>query len=245
MTNPDENTDENTDDERFTLSDTVFVGRRADAYEALFDLDLAELDADSLLDCPGGPCSFTAHANERGLDATAVDALYGRPPAEIRDRAEAGVDTLRATFAGDGDASRFCWSFYDSVDAMLRRFTEASERFLDDYRDHWQGDRYRQAELPTLPFDDDTFDLVVSGHLLFVYGETFSYGFHERSLLELCRVSADQVRVAPITEQEHARRYRHLPRLRETVEDAGYTTRIRPGRLPFFDDDPEILVVDC
>jgi hypothetical protein len=123
VTNPDENTDENTDDERFTLSDTVFVGRRADAYEALFDLDLAELDADSLLDCPGGPCSFTAHANERGLDATAADALYGRPPAEIRDRAEAGVDTLRATFAGDGDASRFCWSFYDSVDAMLRRST--------------------------------------------------------------------------------------------------------------------------
>jgi hypothetical protein len=76
-----------------------------------------------------------------------------------------------------------------------------------------------------------------------VHGETFSYEFHEQTLRELCRVSAEEVRVAPITEQREERTYRHLQQLRESIEAAGYTTHRRESRLPLFSDDPEMLVV--
>lgn len=230
--------------ERVELGETVFVGRTIAEYEALFDLGDA-LTGETVLDCPGGACTFTALANDRGVDATAVDPVYGRPPAEVAEQVERGVERLRETFLEAGDHEQFCWDYYDDPATVLQGFERAGERFLDDYRDHWRTDRYQQAMLPDLPFADDAFDRVLSGHLLCLYGERFSYEFHEASLRELCRVSRREVRVAPVTEQRRARRYRHLDRLCAVLDDAGYTTRLEASRLPFFSADPAVLVVEC
>ncbi|MFM7675390.1 MAG: methyltransferase domain-containing protein, partial [Synechococcus sp.] len=85
-----------------------------------------------------------------------------------------------------------------------------------DRRRHPQ--QYRNASLPELPFNDQSFDLVLSGHLLFAYaplrhgglssGEHFDLPWHRRALAELCRVSRRGVRLYPAhTIERVARRH--------------------------------------
>jgi len=57
--------------------------------------------------------------------------------------------------------------------------------------------RYVAAALPKLPFADNSFDLALSSHFLFLYGEQLSFDFHLAAIRELCRVAAE-VRVFPI-----------------------------------------------
>jgi hypothetical protein len=57
-----------------------------------------------------------------------------------------------------------------------------------------------EAELPKLPFDNKSFDLVLSGHFLFTpaYNDKLDYSFHIASILELHRVSSKEVRIYPV-----------------------------------------------
>ena len=57
--------------------------------------------------------------------------------------------------------------------------------------------RYRNGELPTLPFADRSFDLALSSHFLFLYTEQFDESFHSSSIAEMGRV-ADEVRIFPL-----------------------------------------------
>jgi ubiquinone/menaquinone biosynthesis C-methylase UbiE len=57
--------------------------------------------------------------------------------------------------------------------------------------------RYVDAELPTLPFQDRSFGLAVCSHFLFLYSDHLDAEFHQRAVLELCRV-AREVRIFPL-----------------------------------------------
>jgi ubiquinone/menaquinone biosynthesis C-methylase UbiE len=57
--------------------------------------------------------------------------------------------------------------------------------------------RYINATLPNLPFENRTFDLVLSSNLLFYYHNMFDYHFHLNSILELLRVTRKEVRIFP------------------------------------------------
>jgi ubiquinone/menaquinone biosynthesis C-methylase UbiE len=57
------------------------------------------------------------------------------------------------------------------------------------------------TSLPDLPFADDSFDLVLSSHLLFTYSDRLDRAFHRAALLELARVSRGQVRAFPLVSQ--------------------------------------------
>jgi hypothetical protein len=50
--------------------------------------------------------------------------------------------------------------------------------------------------LPSLPFDDASFDLALCSHLLFTWADQLGREWHLAGLLELCRV-AHEVRVFP------------------------------------------------
>jgi hypothetical protein len=73
----------------------------------------------------------------------------------------------------------------------------AMHEFLADYAAPCQDKRYVAASLPALPFANGSFDLTICSHFLFLYGEELSFEFHLRSVLELCRVSAE-VRIFPL-----------------------------------------------
>ncbi len=68
---------------------------------------------------------------------------------------------------------------------------------------HWIGKAHSGAfaDIGRLPFPDDSFDLVLSSHLLFTYSDRLDRAFHRAALLELARVSRGQVRAFPLVSQ--------------------------------------------
>jgi hypothetical protein len=227
--------------DRYAIDDIAFIGRTTSEYERLFDLDLSAWTDESILDCPGGACAFVAEANERGVEAVAADLLYDTPPEELRERCENDIDTAIAGF--DGVEDQFVWSFYDDVADVRAHWTAACERFIEDYADQHGADRYVPARLPELPFGDDSFSLVLSAHLMFLYMDDLSHEFHEDSLLELARVASEEVRVYPLVRFD-GKRYPRLDDLRETLAETGYDTEIRSVPFEFLREDPEMLVVE-
>lgn len=226
--------------ERYVIDDVAFVGRTVAEYERMFDLDLSAWSGESVLDCPGGACAFVAEANARDIDAVGVDLLYDVPPDELREKCEADLEDALAGF--DGVEDQFVWEFYDDVSDVRAHWTAAYERFIDDYETHFDTDRYVQTRLPDLPFDDDSFSLVLSAHLLFLYMDQLDHEFHEQALLELARVASRELRVYPLARFD-GKRYPRLDELREALSDAGYATETRRVPFPFQREDPEMLVV--
>jgi hypothetical protein len=108
------------------------------------------------------------------------------------------------------------------LEACRLEHLDSLREFLADRQAH--PDRYLAASLPDLPFADRSFDLVLSGHLLFSYaplgdgglmaGEGSDLDWHRRALAELCRVSREQVRLYPAhTIALEARRHPHAEAL--------------------------------
>lgn len=207
--------------ERYTIDDVAFIGRTVREYERIFDLDLGEWTGKSVLDCPGGACAFVAEANARGIDAVGADLVYGTPPDRLRRKCEADVEMAIEGF--DGVEDQFVWTFYDDVEDVRNHWSSAYKTFLADYVDWYDTDRYVPAKLPELPFEDDSFSLVLSAHLLFLYSEDLTHEFHEESLLELARIADEEVRVYPLARFD-GQEYPRLDELRQTLEREGYET---------------------
>lgn len=69
--------------------------------------------------------------------------------------------------------------------------------FLKDYESGKQQGRYQTAALPTLPFPDQTFELALCSHFLFLYSKQYDVAFHLASIRELLRISTE-VRIFPL-----------------------------------------------
>src|SRR5436305_12436179 len=88
--------------------------------------------------------------------------------------------------------------------------------FLADFAQGRNDGRYITATLPTLPFVNDSFDLALVSHLLFLYSEQLDYDFHRNAVLELLRV-AKEVRVFPLLTLER----KLSPHLEPILADLG------------------------
>jgi hypothetical protein len=80
----------------------------------------------------------------------------------------------------------------------------AMQEFLPDYEQGTLEGRYLAAELPSLPFADDSFDVALCSHLLFLYSAQLDQTFHHLAIREMCRVSCE-VRVFPLPTLDGAR----------------------------------------
>jgi len=165
-------------------------------YRAIFALTDADLRG-RILDCPGGGAAFTATACAGGATAIAADPAFASPVADIAAHVAAEVE--RSTAWAQANAHRYRWDFYGDVDGHGRVRGEAARLFTADLHAH--PERYVAASLPDLPFADDSFDLVLSSHLLFTYSDRLDRAFHRAALLELARVSRGQVRAFPLVSQ--------------------------------------------
>jgi hypothetical protein len=90
----------------------------------------------------------------------------------------------------------------------------ATTRFLDDYEGGRSAGRYIQAELPTLPIRDKSFDLALCSHFLFLYTTQLGAEFHRLSIREMCRV-ATEVRIFPLLTPAGGR----SPYVDQTIDD--------------------------
>ena len=178
----------------FTLETVVPWGRSFEEYRRMFALSDDDLKG-RILGCGDGPASFNAEATRRGGRVISCDPLYALTADQIRERiAATSSDVLEQTTR---NAKDFVWSEITSVEELHRVRMAAMNEFLADYDSGRTGGRYVTAAAPFLPFADASFDLAVCSHFLFLYSEQLGEQFHQKAIVELCRV-ADEVRIFPI-----------------------------------------------
>ena len=117
---------------------------------------------------------------------------------------------------------------------------EAMERFFDDYEEGKQTGRYINASLPELPFEDNTFDLALCSHYLFLYSEHVNLEEHILSVKELCRV-ANEVRVYPLVTLE-GKPSGHLDSVAADLQNVGMDVSFHRVRYRFQNETEEMLV---
>jgi len=124
------------------------------------------------------------------------------------------------------------------------------EAFLADFAAN--PSRYICASLPSLPFADRSFDLVLSSHLLFCYapvgdggilqGDTYDLQFHINAVTELARVCKKELRITPT----HAMTlpttsHPYLKPIMDHLQTLGFATRLAPA-LSGWIEQSEVLV---
>jgi SAM-dependent methyltransferase len=217
----------------FSLPSVAFFGRTLAEYLQCFCLDAKDLRGKRVLDCPGGPGSFAAEAADLGCEVTAVDPAYESSADELEQRGRADIDACIAQMRAKP------WAAPPSdLDAYAAAKRAALERFIDDFRAN--PSRYRAASLPVLPFADRQFDLVLSGHLLFLYaplaedglleGHRFDLAWHHEALGELARVCSAEMRIYPTLALNAApRRHCYASPIEADLEARGWCCSFLPS----------------
>ncbi|QCX80686.1 hypothetical protein C9F11_35515 [Streptomyces sp. YIM 121038] len=214
--------------------------RSLDEYRAMFALTDDDLGL-RILDCPGGAASFVAEAGARGTDAVAVDPQYGQGRDLLGTLALREIEHKHTDVAAH--AERYVWDWFGGPERYTRLRAESARAFGADLAA--RPDRYVAGSLPHLPFEDRSFDLVLSSHLLFSYGAQLSEEFHLSALIELVRVARREVRLFPVVLHTSDRRYEALERLRAALDALGVPSRLDRVDYAFQPGGDEALVLDA
>lgn len=220
------------------LNDFLVTARSLPEYRAFFNLP-EDLSALRILDCPGGAASVTAELRALGADAVAVDPFYALPPEEAERLAREQV-VQPSTTNPLMDPRRYDWSFYGDLErhAAIRR--EAAATFIAHRRE--EPDRYLPDSLPNLPFEDASFDLALTSHLLFSYADRLDEDFHVAALRELARVGKE-VRAYPTVDYSGQPQDALVASVVEALEADGHTCRLEAVPYRFQPQAVTMLVV--
>ncbi|MFE9574768.1 methyltransferase domain-containing protein [Nocardia sp. NPDC006044] len=220
------------------LGEFLVSSRSLAEYRAIFSLTDADLHG-RILDCPGGAASFTAEASALGAQVTATDPVYRRPPGDLRGLAIAETD--RGSDWATAHSERYRWDWYGGPRQHREMRHAAARLFGDDVLVN--PGRYVAAELPSLPFPDDSFDLALSSHLLFTYADRLDADFHLAALVELARVCAGEVRAYPLVDHLGNAQHDLVAYLRKELEDKGIRTGLREIDYEFHHGANTVLVL--
>ncbi|CAG7625329.1 hypothetical protein PAESOLCIP111_02715 [Paenibacillus solanacearum] len=227
---------------KYEQTGVAMTCRSYEEYVRMFALESELAPRGPVLDVSGGASSFAAVLSGQGIQVSAADPLYVMPPESIYAH---GVREIEVSTEKLSRLERqFDWSFYGSLTQHRAMREQALERFIADYRSDTEKVKYVDAGLPNLPFQDDTFGLVLCSHFLFLYHEQFDYEFHEKAVFELLRVCrpGGQVRMYPIYTLGWDR-YPHMERLVHELRKRGAQVEFVPSELPFIPGSSELLCV--
>jgi len=205
----------------FTLDQVVPWGRSFDEYARMFALGPRELSG-RILGCGDGPASFNAEAARRGIRVVSCDPIYEFAEALLRRRIDETADQIIEQTRRN--AGEFVWATIGSIEELRQTRMAAMKRFLEDFVAGKATGRYVAAALPSLPFADNTFDLALSSHFLFLYTTQLGESFHIESVREMCRV-AGEVRIFPLLALGGAPS-QHVGPVTEDLSKAGLTVSI-------------------
>lgn len=194
-------------------------------YTRIFALDLPALKRRAVLDVEAGSSSYTAEANRRGIDAVAVDPMYGRSTQELGAQIRQDYGRMNASMPARPASFRMK-TFPSSLGAAAVR-RSAAQWFLADYENNTRHGRYVRGALPLLPFLDGAFDLVLCAQLLFVHAARFDHDWHLAACAELLRVSGGEVRIHPVCGSD-GRPYAGLEHLRSALLDRQVQSTVVP-----------------
>jgi hypothetical protein len=125
----------------------------------------------------------------------------------------------------------------------LRYFRRlALKKFLSDYNGADKRKRYIKAMLPALPFENGSFDLVLSGHFLFTYSHRFDFSFISSFIIDLLRVSSKEVRIYPI-QKTSCEPYERVSELLDIIDQHGAAWETVPVTFEFQKGSNKMLVL--
>jgi len=177
------------------LESVVPFGRSFDEYQKIFNLSENDLSK-RILGVGDGPASFNGEMKERGHCVISIDPLYELSAKEIEQQFYRVVDDVIQQVKTTPE--NWVWIYHKSPDDLRNNREKALTSFVKDYELGKQQGRYRIGELPNLPeMKDETFDLALCSHFLFLYSEQFDCEFHLTSIQEMLRV-ASEVRIFPL-----------------------------------------------
>ena len=204
---------------RFQLDRVAFYGRTLPEYLKMFGIDDAYYlrRFNRILDCPAGASSFIAETNNKyGISAVGCDPLFDKDSRILQKQGEEDIEYVvkRVSLAPD----LYNWDFYSSVEELRNYRKLALKQFLSDYNPGRERKRYVKGELQKLPFENKSFDLVLSGHFLFTYSHKFEFSFILYSMIELFRVCSREVRIYPL-QKSSLEPYEHMTDLLYTLKN--------------------------
>lgn len=202
----------------------------------MFDLTEADLQR-RILGCGDGPAAFNCQLTRQGGRVVSTDPIYQFSREEIRSR-------IAATFTEVVEKTRqnqdeFNWTTIRSPDDLGQVRMAAMEQFLADYDPGKAAGRYITASLPELPFADDSFDLALCSHFLFLYSPQFDAQFHLSAIEEMLRI-APEVRIFPLVELGTVKS-RHLEQVMAQLSSLGRSLDVKTVAYEFQKGGNEML----
>ncbi len=205
------------------LENVVPLGRSLKEYRLMFDLTDKDLDK-QILGVADGIASFNAEMTELGKAVVSVDPIYSFEGKEIKEQfynvIDSVVDQLKAT------QEDYIWDIFKSPDEYKQYRIQTLEKFIADYDLGKRERRYTIGELPSLDFEDSSFNLALCAHLLFFYSKQLDYEFHLASVKEILR-TANEVRIFPLLDVKSINRSVHLDPIIRELESEGLSVELR------------------
>ncbi|MDL4840237.1 SAM-dependent methyltransferase [Aquibacillus rhizosphaerae] len=211
---------------KLDLERIVFIGRTYEEYIDMFSLTKEELQGKKILDCPAGACSFTAIGNESGLDVTACDIAYFHSNEDLKNKGL--LDIEHAMEHMKKAKSNYEWDYFNDVESLKKHRLNALHDCSKDMNN--SNKRYIPVTLPSLPFENKEFDILLSAHFLFMYADRLDFQFHIETLNELLRVTKEEIRIFPLVDLE-GNRYDHLDKIISYLADNGCT--VEEVKVPY------------
>ncbi len=201
---------------KLDLERIIFIGRTFEEYLDMFLLSAEEIKGKKILDCPAGACSFTAVGSKIGLDVTACDIAYDHSYEDLKNKGLQDIE--HAMVHMEKAKNNYKWDYFHDIEGLKNHRLSALNDCTHDMREF--SNRYIPVALPTLPFQNAEFDITLSAHFLFMYADRLDYQFHIETLIELLRVSKEEVRIFPLVDLE-GKRYEHLDKLINFLVNCG------------------------
>ena len=219
------------------LENIIPWGRSKKEYMAMFNLSQEDVLNKKILGCGDGPSSFNTEVDYEGGEIVSIDPLYAYSKKEIMQRIDEVKDEVMAQVKAN--VENFVWKNIPDIESLEFIRIESMMEFLMDYEDGKEEGRYIEAQLPSLPFEDDSFDLALSSHLLFLYSEHLDEVFHKKAVEEMLRV-AKEVRIFPLVTLTNEPSPFVVP-VMEHLQERGYKVSIEKSGYEFQKGADEML----
>ncbi len=221
------------------LENVVPWGRNLEEYQNMFQLSNQDLQS-KILGCGDGPSSFNFEITKLNGNITSIDPIYQFTKDEIQIRIDETSSVVSEQLKQN--QNDFVWKNIKSVDELIDIRLTAMSNFIKDYENGKKENRYIHNELPKLSFKNDSFDLVLSSHLLFLYSEHFDLQFHIDSILEMCRISKKEVKIFPLLDLKN-QKSKYLEPILDVLKDKGFETEIIKTNYEFQKGANELLSI--
>jgi len=208
------------------LKNVVPLGRSFDEYRLMFNLSKRDLNK-RIIGLGDGPASFNAEMYAMGKEVISIDPIYMFSAKDIQRKFDKIVDNIIEQVRNTpGD---WTWTYHMSPDDLKQHRSEALTKFVADFEQGKKDGRYQTGELPSLGFQDWTFEIALCSHFLFLYSEHYDYNFHKAAVYEMLRV-ADECRIFPLLDLMLNRSPYIDPLLEELTND-GFVVKIK--KVPY------------